>query len=124
MYYLKFKDNVPAHLNMYFNSYEEYQNMLSELQTCVIFDSVDWLERGLDIKDEFFLKIAEIQYFGLIDLIITKYMICNNAEHTMRYIYKSFEHLPKPKVMYRVGEVQPFLTLEKIKNRYLERSRK
>jgi hypothetical protein len=117
--FFKQKNVVPSHLNKYFMNYEEYEEVINDLQIGIIFESIDWGSLNIDISNEFYYEVAMIKYRSFIDVFLQKFMVCNDIQHTLNYINTSHSFLVRPKIYRKVGDVDVFEKLEKIKQRFI-----
>ncbi len=91
-------EQLSPDLSIYFNSLEEYNQVVKDLLHCIDFSNIDWFA-DCGISEDHFLRVEliEVKITTYLNLYIKKFIYCEDSYH-FKNLMNKIEYKLSPKI--------------------------
>jgi hypothetical protein len=111
----KQKETLSPELSIYFNSLDEYNQVIKDLLQCIEFHNIDWFDEcGISNDHVLRVELIEVKIMTYLNLYIKKFIYCEDSYH-FKNLMNKIEYKLSPKIDF---ESEYFNSLKMVRQRY------
>jgi hypothetical protein len=111
----KQKETLSPELSIYFNSLDEYNQVIKDLLQCIEFHNIDWFDEcGISNDHVLRAELIEVKIMTYLNLYIKKFIYCEDSYH-FKNLMNKIEYKLSPKIDF---ESEYFNSLKMVRQRY------